>query len=165
MMYMTYMSARYDSGVTMDEAPEHDDETHMSARPDSKAAMGAEQETCRQARQSLSGEFRKYRKVFTALGDETRQQIFLVLLDSETVGMRVLEVTAQTHLSRPAVSHHLQILKDAGLVGVHREGTRNYYYVDANSDIWSGLKGFIEHVDVVVGSAIQCDYPKIEKGR
>jgi len=45
-------------------------------------------------------------------------------------GVRVMEITERTHLSRPAVSHHLQILKDAGILKMRREGTKNYYYFD-----------------------------------
>ena len=74
---------------------------------------------CMEQRQRLSSEFQQYRKVFIALGDETRQSIFIALLENESVGMRVPEITAKTHLSRPAVSHHLQILKDAGLINMH----------------------------------------------
>lgn len=82
-------------------------------------------------RRLIASEFKNYRKVFTALGDENRQQIFLVLLENDKVGMRVPEITNKTHLSRPAVSHHLQILKEASLVNMHRVGT-NYYYVDTS---------------------------------
>ena len=39
------------------------------------------------------------------------------------------EITEQTSLSRPAVSHHLKILKNAGLISIRRDGTRNYYYL------------------------------------
>jgi DNA-binding transcriptional ArsR family regulator len=35
-------------------------------------------------------------------------------------------------VSRPAVSQHLRVLKDAGLVRERREGTRNYYSVDGD---------------------------------
>ena len=45
-------------------------------------------------------------------------------------GVRVNEITEKTHLSRPAVSHHLQILKDAGILKMRREATKNYYYFD-----------------------------------
>ena len=45
-------------------------------------------------------------------------------------GSRVLDITARTNLSRPAVSHHLRILKDAGIVKMRKEGTRTYYYLD-----------------------------------
>ena len=44
-------------------------------------------------------------------------------------GLNVKEITEYTSLSRPAVSHHLKILKDAGLISVRREGTCNYYYL------------------------------------
>lgn len=37
----------------------------------------------------------------------------------------------KTHLSRPAVSHHLKILKEAEIVNLRREGTKNYYYLDS----------------------------------
>ncbi|MCI7813283.1 MAG: ArsR family transcriptional regulator [Robinsoniella sp.] len=50
----------------------------------------------------------------------------------ECSGVRVGKITQKTHLSRPAVSHHIQILKDAGIVKMRREGTKNYYYLDAD---------------------------------
>ena len=43
--------------------------------------------------------------------------------------MNVNEITGKTSLSRPAISHHLKILKDAGLVNIRQEGTANYYYL------------------------------------
>lgn len=51
----------------------------------------------------------------------------------ECDGVRVGSITERTHLSRPAVSHHLGILKDAGLVAVRREGTKNFYYFDKDT--------------------------------
>lgn len=81
---------------------------------------------CVEMRTALAEEFRGLQGLFAALGDETRQRIFLTLLESEQVGLRVGELTERTHLSRPAVSHHLRVLREAGAVRVHREGTRNY---------------------------------------
>ena len=103
-------------------------------------------DVCRAQRQSLTEEFKELQSFFVALGDETRQQIFIALLEYETVGMRVPEITRRTHLSRPAVSHHLRILKDAGLVNVHRQGTMNYYYVDANLGTWGEIKVWVVKV-------------------
>jgi|LAHS01.1.fsa_nt_gb DNA-binding transcriptional ArsR family regulator len=117
-------------------------------------------DACTVERRKLAKEFRRYQKVFTALGDETRQLIFIALLENETVGMRVPDITARTHLSRPAVSHHLRILKDAGLIQMHRTGTMNYYYVDANETCWSGLKELTEHVDRTVRQAAENQYPQ-----
>jgi len=118
---------------------------------------------CAVKRRQLAEEFRIYRKVFIALGDETRQQIFLTLLENEKIGMRVPEITARTHLSRPAVSHHLQILKDTGLIRMHRTGTRNYYYVDADENCWGGLKTLIGHVDDAVQTAAANAYPRLQE--
>lgn len=78
---------------------------------------------CVEMRTALAREFRRLQPVFAALGDETRQQIFLTLLSGEQIGLRVGELAERTHLSRPAVSHHLRILRDVELVRCHREGT------------------------------------------
>lgn len=120
-------------------------------------------EGCTAMRRKLSDEFQQLRKVFIALGDETRQQIFITLLEHETPGMRVPEITQRSHLSRPAVSHHLQILKDAGLVSMYRTGTMNFYYVDANERCWGSLKALADHVADVASRAAEAGYPCIEE--
>ena len=62
-----------------------------------------------------------------AIGDETRQSILLVLMETECqTGLRVGEITKQTHLSRPAVSHHLRILREAGIILMRKEGTKTF---------------------------------------
>ena len=119
---------------------------------------------CARQRRQLAAEFLQFQRVFVALGDETRQQIFVALLQNETVGMRVPEITKCTHLSRPAVSHHLQVLKDAGLIGMHRVGTMNFYYVDSNESCWGGLKRLVDHVDEVAARAKACGYPQLKEG-
>lgn len=79
----------------------------------------------------LANEFEKRRKILVALGDENRQHMILEMMKmGKCSGIRINEVTEKTHLSRPAVSHHLQILKDAGILKVRREATKNYYYFD-----------------------------------
>ena len=60
-------------------------------------------------------------------------------------GMRVGDIAARTNLSRPAVSHHLQILKDAGIVKMRREGTRNYYYFDADMEAFDQVISMLSH--------------------
>lgn len=105
---------------------------------------------CQENRKQFADEFRECRKAFLAIGDETRQHIIIALLESEAHGIRVGEITAATHLSRPAVSHHLQVLKDAGIINMRREGTKNYYYVDANKTLWSKITSLINHINDVV---------------
>lgn len=82
--------------------------------------------------EGLASDFEKCQKILTALGDENRQHLILEMMKmGECSGVRVLDITEKTHLSRPAVSHHLQILKDAGILKMRREGTKNYYYFDS----------------------------------
>ncbi len=79
----------------------------------------------------LSQDLTKSKKVLVALGDETRQYLILEMMKIRNChGARVMEITERTNLSRPAVSHHLQILKEAGIINVRHEGTKNYYYFD-----------------------------------
>ncbi len=78
----------------------------------------------------IKEEFTKCRKSLTALGDETRQHLFIMLLGSDESGARVVDIAKETNLSRPAVSHHLQILREAEIVKSYRDGTKIYYYVD-----------------------------------
>ena len=80
--------------------------------------------------ENLAENFEACRKTLTAIGDETRQHIILEMIRMDYNGSRVPDITARTNLSRPAVSHHLQILKDAGIVKVRKEGRMTYYYLD-----------------------------------
>lgn len=74
-------------------------------------------------------------QMLAAMGDETRQHMILEMIKiGKCTGVRVGEITEKTNLSRPAVSHHLRILKEAGLVKVRREGTKNYYYFDPETE-------------------------------
>ena len=118
---------------------------------------------CIQTRTALAGEFRAVQPVFAALGDETRQRIFLALLESDQVGLRVGELTARTHLSRPAVSHHLRILREADVVRMHREGTRNYYYPNADTRLWAAFRDLAGHICAVVDYAAAEGYPNLEE--
>lgn len=61
----------------------------------------------------LEKELRACQKILTAIGDETRQHLLCIMLQGECRGSRVIEFAEKTNLSRPAVSHHMQILKDA----------------------------------------------------
>lgn len=80
--------------------------------------------------QRLEKELRACQKILTAIGDETRQHLLCIMLQGECRGSRVIEFAEKTNLSRPAVSHHMQILKDAGIVKSRKESTCIYYYLD-----------------------------------
>lgn len=89
---------------------------------------------------NLAEEFRSCQKLLLALGDENRQHLILEMMQmGKCDGVRVGAITERTNLSRPAVSHHLGILKEAGLIKVRREGTKNYYYFDADGEAMASL--------------------------
>ena len=77
--------------------------------------------------ENLSKLFAKCKRSITAIGDENRQAVILALLDGPCEGMRVGDIKEHSHLSQPAVSHHLKILLDANLLTVRKKGTMNYY--------------------------------------
>jgi DNA-binding transcriptional ArsR family regulator len=68
-----------------------------------------------------------YGDAITALADPTRRSIFERLRGGPTP---VGELARGLPVSRPAVSQHLRVLREAGLVRERRDGTRNYYSVD-----------------------------------
>lgn len=71
-----------------------------------------------------------YELAFDALGDPTRRRTFELLRGGpQSVGA----LAEQLPVSRPAVSQHLRVLKDAGLVRDERVGTRRLYSVDPES--------------------------------
>lgn len=61
---------------------------------------------------------------FAALGDPTRLRVYRLLVERPRA---VGEVAALLPVSRPAVSQHLRVLHDAGLVDLQAEGTRHLY--------------------------------------
>lgn len=67
-----------------------------------------------------------YANAIHALADQRRREIFESLRERpRTVG----EIARRQPVSRPAVSQHLKVLVEAGLVGVRPEGTRRFYGV------------------------------------
>ena len=63
---------------------------------------------------------------FEALGDPNRREILRLLSDGDKP---VGEIAAAMPISRPAVSRHLRLLKDAGMVAEHARGTRRIYHL------------------------------------
>jgi ArsR family transcriptional regulator, arsenate/arsenite/antimonite-responsive transcriptional repressor len=59
-----------------------------------------------------------------ALADETRQKIMQICCCKQ---LSVTEIVEQIGVSQPTVSHHLKILRDAGLVRAERQGKEIYY--------------------------------------
>ena len=76
---------------------------------------------------------------FAALGDPTRRQIF------ERIARRpqsVAELAVGLPVSRPAVSQHLKVLKEARLVTERKDGTRNVYRLDPRGV--EAMRGYLD---------------------
>ncbi len=80
-------------------------------------------------------------RALDALGDSTRRQVLLRLRHGSR---SVREIADGMSVSRPAVSQHLKVLKDAGLVVARAEGTKRLYAVDPRglASIRAWLDGF-----------------------
>jgi DNA-binding transcriptional ArsR family regulator len=82
-----------------------------------------------------------YPEAIQALGDPTRRTVFELLRDGpRSVG----DLARGLPVSRPAVSQHLRVLKEAGLVRERRAGTRNFYSVDGEglAELRAYFEGF-----------------------
>lgn len=96
-------------------------------------------------------ELKNIRKIFTeslptfsALGDSTRQKLILLMLEGEPKSVK--ELAERTQLSRPSISHHIKILKDASVIEETKIGTRIYYHPIAGGHI-EKIKNLLEEIE------------------
>ena len=68
-----------------------------------------------------------YQKIFTAMADSTRREVLEKLKGKPRT---VADIAADMPVSRPAVSQHLKVLEEAGLVSARAEGTRRFYTIN-----------------------------------
>ena len=102
---------------------------------------------------NLSQEFDNCSKFLIAIGDETRQHMLIEMMKMRKFqGVRVGEITEKTNLSRPAVSHHLAIMKDAGIVKMRKEGTMNFYYLDIEAKTINQLMNLFNHASEILSN-------------
>ena len=85
--------------------------------------------------------------IFQALADSERLLILLKLFYAGPNGKNVTELSGKTRLSRPAVSHHLKVLKAAGIINSRKDGTQVYYSLDA--------KQKVTNIENLVGSLLK----------
>jgi ArsR family transcriptional regulator len=76
--------------------------------------------------QNIRTAFSNNRALFIALGDKYRQEILLLLGENEK--LTVYELSEKLGISRSTTSHHIKILKDAGLLESNKVGVNIYYF-------------------------------------
>jgi DNA-binding transcriptional ArsR family regulator len=84
--------------------------------------------------------------VWGALGDPSRRSIVLQLAERPQA---VVELASTLPISRPAVSQHLKVLKEAGVVAEHAEGTRRIYHLNE-----AGLSALRDQLDTFWNRAL-----------
>jgi DNA-binding transcriptional ArsR family regulator len=82
---------------------------------------------------------------FEALGDATRREILRLLSEGDRP---VNEIAASLPISRPAVSRHLRLLRQAGMVAERADGTRRIYHLEDD-----GIKAVRAYLEGVWGEA------------
>jgi DNA-binding transcriptional ArsR family regulator len=104
-----------------------------------------------------------YEKAFAALADPSRRRVF------ERLGVGPMSVGALAQgmpVSRPAVSQHLKVLKEAGLVTDRAEGTRRVYSIDPHG--LAALRSWLDQFWDEALAAFQAEAerkPKSRKGK
>lgn len=103
-------------------------------------------------------------RVVSALADPTRMSVLEKLRDGpKSVG----EIANDLPVSRPAVSQHLKVLKDAGLVNDRSVGTRRIYYIDPKGlgAMRAWLDQFWEHALTAFAEAAELERDKQKRER
>ncbi|WP_246943079.1 ArsR/SmtB family transcription factor [Bacillus pinisoli] len=90
--------------------------------------------------------FRECIPIFEVLRDSHRQNIIVSLCDRGE--LTVNEIAQQSSLSRPAISHHLKLLRAEGLIKVRQVGTQRFYSVSLQPSI-SLLKELTKQLEEV----------------
>lgn len=91
--------------------------------------------------------FNKCVPVFEMLKDEQRQEIIINLVKQKE--LNVSELVELSQLSMPAVSHHLKLLSQSGLVVASKRGTKKYYRLSLN-DAMNNLEELLAALRLLV---------------
>lgn len=96
-----------------------------------------------------------YQEALAALADPTRRSV----LEQLRAGPKpVSAIAARLPVSRPAVSQHLKVLKEAGLVREERHGTQRIYEIDP-----TGIGPLRQWLDRLWDSALDCFKAEVEE--
>jgi DNA-binding transcriptional ArsR family regulator len=92
---------------------------------------------------AIPREWRNISKVYLALGDEHRQRILLTFEPGER--LNVGQIVGVSTLSRSAVSHHLKVLRDAGVLLSEKRGKEVYFWINKGFLI-DAMKTVVEYI-------------------
>ena len=94
--------------------------------------------------------------LFIAFSDKYRQQLIFDIIEAGKEGINVTNLSAKSHLSRPAISHHLKVLKDSGIVTPKKVGTQIFYQVTL-SDKFDTLRQLLNSILMMLDKIQEAD--------
>jgi ArsR family transcriptional regulator len=98
----------------------------------------------RQYSRSLPKAWQGIARVFSALGDVHRQRILLLFERGER--LNVSQIADASTLSQSTVSHHLKILREAGVLASEKLGREVYYWID-KPRVRASLASVLDYID------------------
>jgi len=87
--------------------------------------------------------------LFNALGDATRQRLLILMMGNHPLSVNELAIAM--NMSRPTISHHLIVLRDAKVVVEHKEG-RRIYYKPQLGEYYHTVKELIDLIDTLTNT-------------
>ncbi|MFS0722452.1 ArsR/SmtB family transcription factor [Paenibacillus sp. 1P07SE] len=99
-------------------------------------------------KKALITEIKQSTDVFKALADPVRQDILMMFMLAKR--MNVAEVVEQSSLSRPAISHHLRIMKQAGILTSVKERTEVFYNLAMGESVVAQLKTIVQLAESIL---------------
>lgn len=91
--------------------------------------------------------FKRNQAFFIALGDPIRQELLLSMMYGELLSVK--ELASRTSISRPTVSHHLKVLKNANIIAEHKKG-RQIFYRPQPGEYFDVVKELIDTIDKAI---------------
>jgi len=79
----------------------------------------------------IPADFKNTAAIFVALGDEHRQLILLTFEKGEK--LNILQIVSTTTLSRTAVTHHLKVLRQSGVLDSEKVGKEVYFWINTEA--------------------------------
>lgn len=99
-------------------------------------------------KKALIAEIKQSTAIFKALADPVRQDILMMFMLAKR--MNVAEVVEQSSLSRPAISHHLRIMKQAGILTSVKERTEVFYNLAMGDSVVGQLKTLVQLAESIL---------------
>jgi ArsR family transcriptional regulator, arsenate/arsenite/antimonite-responsive transcriptional repressor len=90
-------------------------------------------------------------RLLSALADPTRLGI-VTMLSGLDEPLCVCDIVTQFDLGQPTISHHLKVLREAGLVGCEKRGLWVYYWL--NRDVFSGVTAYLNNLQRITSGSL-----------